>query len=254
MRKALWSTAALVALSGSAILMVGPSVQAADTITMGSNTEPNAFKFFPKEITVPVNATVVWRNLSDLQHDAKADNGSFSSPLLDKNKEFSFTFKTPGDVTFFCTVSGHRDAGMEGVVHVTGGGATPTTVAPTTTTTTAAAGGTTTTTAAAAGATTTTTAKAAAGGSTTTTTAGGGATSTTQAPSVTPSSAPETGGVTTTTAAASGHGEEAAADGHGGEESKKEDDDKSSPLGIAFAAVSTLLLAAISGKLLASKS
>ena len=250
MRKALWSAAALV-LSGSAVLMIGPTVQAADTVTMGSNTDPNAFKFFPKEITVPVGATVVWRNLSDLQHDTKAEDGSFASPLLEKNKEFSFTFKAPGDVTFFCTVSGHRDAGMEGVIHVTGGAAPP--PAPTTTTTAAASGGATTTTAAAGGATTTT-AKAAAGGSTTTTTAGGGATSTTQAPSVTPTSAPETGGVTTTTAAPSVEG--GAVDEHasGESSSKKEDDDESSPVGIAFAAVSTVLLAAICGKLLGSKS
>jgi plastocyanin len=251
MRKALWSAAALV-LSGSAVLMIGPTVQAADTVTMGSNTEPNAFKFFPKEITVPVGGTVVWRNLSDLQHDAKAEDGSFASPLLDKNKEFSFTFKTPGDVTFFCTVSGHRDAGMEGVIHVTGAAAPPPPAAPTTTTAAAAGGATTTTAKAAAGGATTTTAKAAAGGSTTTTTAGGGATSTTQAPSATPTSAPETGGVTPAAPSVEG----GAVDEHasGESESKKEDDDKSSPVGIAFAAVSTVLLAAICGKLLGSKS
>jgi hypothetical protein len=60
--------------------------------------------------------------------------------------------------------------------------------------------------------------------------------------------------VTSTTIA---QGEQAAADGHADDESesrKDKDDEDSSPIGIAFAGVSTLLLAAISGKLLSSKS
>lgn len=253
MRKALWSAAALIALLSGATLTWSPRANAAPPdVTMGSDAEPNAFKFFPKEITVAVNSTVQWQNKSDIPHDVKADNGSFQSDgTLNKGATYQTQLTTPGRVRYICTVSGHEGAGMEGFINVTGGAAPPP-VASTTTTT--AAGGATGTTATTAGATTTTTAKAAAGGSTTTTTAGGGATSTTQAPSVTPTSAPETGGVTTTTAAAGGTTDEAAAGGHGGGESKSEGNDKNSPLGIAFVAVSTLLLVGISGKLLASKS
>jgi len=249
MRKALWSAAALIALLSGATLVSGPSAQAAPPdVTMGSDAEPNAFKFFPKEINVQVNSTVVWQNKSGLPHDVKADDGSFKSDLLNKGETYPFKFATPGRFRYICTVEGHEAAGMEGYVNVAGDAST--------TTTAAAAGGTTSTTAATAGSTTTTTAKAAAGASTTTTTttAGGGVTSTTLAPSVTPTSAPETGGATTTSSAPSGHADEAAADGHGGEESKKADDNKSSPLGIAFVAISTVLLVGISGKLLASKS
>jgi plastocyanin len=253
MRKALWLSAALIAfLSGTGVLLGGPAVEAADTtvnMVDGPGDATKVWKFEPAEITVPAGTNVIWRNTGDQPHTATADDGSFDSGNLSNGKAFSQVISK--SVTYKCT----PHPWMTGKITVSGGAATPTTVAPTTTTT-AAAGGTTATTTAAAGATTTTTAKAAAGGSTTTTTAGSGSgvTSTTQAPSSTPSSAPETGGVTTTTAAPSGHADEAAADGHGGEESKKEDDDKSSPLGIAFAAVSTLFLVAISGKLLASKS
>ena len=246
MRKALWSAAALIALLSGSTVTWAPWAQAAGaSVEIGKN---NAFKFEPAEITVPVNSKVDWTNKSSIQHDVKADSGLFKSALLNKDETYSFTFTTPGEFRYICTVSGHEDAGMVGVVKVTGGAAPVTTA----TTPTTAPGGTTTT-AAPAGSTTTTTAKAA-GGSTTTTTAGGGVTSTTQAPSVTPTSSPESGGVTTTTAAAAGGGDESAAGGHGGEHPASESNDKSSPLGIAFASVATLLLIGISGKLLASKS
>ena len=251
MRKGIWSVAALgMVLSGAAALFMGPPVRAAETVTMGSDAKPNDFKFFPGEITVPVGTTVVWRNLSDIPHDATARDNSFASDQLAKGQDFSFTFKTPGDIPYYCSVSGHEDAGMTGVIKVTGGGATPTTAATTPTT----QAGTATTATTAAGGTTTTTAKAAAGASTTTTAAGAGATSTTLAPGSTPTSAPA-GETTTTTAAAHGGGEEAAADDHasdGGHEKEKKK--KNSPIGIAFASVSTVLLAAIAGKMLASKS
>ena len=247
MRKALWSAAALIALLSGATVMWAPGAKAAGTaVEIGKD---NKFKYEPAEISIPVGSSVDWTNKSAIQHDVKADSGLFKSELLNKDQTYSFTFTTPGEFRYVCTVSGHEDAGMVGVVKVTGGATATTATTPTT-----ATGGSTTTTAGGAGSTTTTTAKGVAGGSTTTTTAGGGATPTTQAPPVTPTSAPETGGVTSTTAPAGGTADEAAGGGHGGEESKSEGNDKSSPLGIAFASVSTLLLIGISGKLLASKS
>ena len=250
MRKGIWSVAALgMLLSGAAALFMGPAVQAAETVTMGSDSKPNEFKFFPAEITVPVGTTVVWRNLSDIPHDATARDNSFASDQLAKGQDFSFTFKTPGEIPYYCSVSGHEGAGMVGVIKVTGGGATPTTAATPTT-----QAGTAPTTPPAPGATTTTTAKAAAGATTTTTAAGNGATTTTLAPGVTPTSAPEAAETTTTTAGAHGGAEEAAADDHaseGGHEEKEKK--KNSPIGIAFATVSTVLLSGIAGKLLASK-
>jgi plastocyanin len=237
-------------LSGAAALFMGPAVQAAETVTMGSDAEPNEFKFFPAEITVPVGSTVVWRNLSDIPHDTTAKDNSFGSEQLAKGQDFSFTFKTPGEVAYYCSVPGHEGAGMKGLIKVTGaGGGTPTTATTPTT-----QGGPATT--AATGASTTTTAAAAPGGSSTTTTtaAAGGATTTTLAPGVTPTSAPEAAETTTTTAAAHGTGEEAAADDHSSEGGQEKSKKKNSPIGIAFASVSTVLLAGIAGKMLASKS
>jgi plastocyanin len=243
MRKGIWSAAAFVVLLSGATLLSGPTVQAADNrVAM-----KDQLKYDPPDITVPVNSAVVFYNAGSIQHDAKAEDGSFDTPLLDPGGEKSVTFTKPGDIKFYCSVEGHKSAGMTGVVHVTAGGSTPTTAA--TTTTTAPAGGTTPTTA---GGTTTTTAKAApgSGASTTTTTApANGATTTTLAPAATPTSAPETAGESTATTAAGQAGGEEAAEGG----APKKEKEKNSPIGIAFASVSTLLLAAIAGKLLASK-
>jgi len=254
MRKGMWSAAALIGLLAGAGMLLGvpAEVSAAD----GRVVMNDQLKFDPSEITVAAGTKVVWHNDGYVQHDVTADNGSFDSKgLIDRGGEFSFTFSTPGDFTYFC--SPHKDAGMKGVVHVTGagGGATNTTAA-TTPTTTPAPGATTTSSAPApAGGTTTTTrpGATASGQSTTTTTApaAGGVTSTTQAASVTPTSASENAG-NSSGAATAGSAEQAGAD-HGSEEAAEKKNEKSSPIGIAFAAVSTLLLAAIAGKLLASK-
>ena len=242
MRKGMWSAAAL-ALLLSGMVLWGPTVEAAEN-RVAMNDQ---LKFDPATIEVQAGTAVVWQNDGYAQHDVKAKDGSFkSNGLLDKGQTFEFRFTTPGKYEYIC--SPHESAGMTGVVKVLEAGSAPaptaTTAAPTTTTAAAVPGQ---------GATTTTTAKAAPGASsTTTTTAGTGVTSTTQAPSVTPTSGPDTAGETTTTTAAGASGEESAAD-HGSEGGAEHKDKKNSPIGIAFASVSTLLLAAIAGKLLASK-
>ena len=252
MRKGLWSAAAFVALVVGGIVVLGaPTLRAADTrVAMGSDDEP--LKFLPAEITAPVGGTVEWFNETDLQHDVSAEDGSFDSKgLLGRGGKFEAKFSKAGDFKYVCTP--HKDAGMTGVVHVTGAG-TPTTAA--TATTQPAAGATTTTTAAQAGAAAASTSTTAKGGAATTTTtaAGNGATTTTLAPAVTPTSGPDTAAETTTTTAAAEGGGEAAAD-HGSEGgSEHKEKKKNSPIGIAFASMSTLLLTAIAGKLLASKS
>ena len=110
MRKGMWSTAAFAGLvSAVVILLFGPAVRAAETkVAM-----KDELTFEPADITVPVGGTVVWHNDGSIQHDAKADNGSFSVPLVDPGKDSKpVTFSTPGDITYYCTVPGHKSAGM----------------------------------------------------------------------------------------------------------------------------------------------
>jgi plastocyanin len=245
----MWSAAAvIVLLSGAGAVLGGAQVLAADsrvTIDEGSVGDTSSWKFTPAEVSVPVGSTITWRNDGDLDHTATADNGLFDSGNLPNGKEFKFTFSAPGEFTYNCTPHPF----MTGVVKVTGGAATPTTAA--TTPTTAPPGATTTTTARGA---TTTTAKADAGASTTTTAgAAGGATTTTLAPATTPTSAPDVGDVTSTSSAPEEHaegepGSESAASTHG-----SSSDPKTNGVGVALAGVLTVLLAAISIKLLTAK-
>jgi plastocyanin len=231
-------------------MLMEPPLRAADTtvkMVEGSQNDPNTWRFAPEQVTVPVGTKIVWRNEGKIEHTATA-KGLFDSGNVGPGGTFEFQFTTPGDINYVCKP--HEALGMTGVIHVTGGA--PTTVATTTATQPAPSGGATTTTATTAS-TSTTAKNGAAANSTTTTTAGTGVTATTQAPSVTPTSGPDAASETTTTTAAAQAGGEEAAGGHnaeGGSHNKKE---KNSPIGIAFASVSTLLLAAIAGKLLASK-
>ena len=224
------------------------TVQAADKVTMveGPGDVTKTWKFEPASITIAAGSSVVWHNNGEQAHTATG-NG-FDTGDVGRGKDSKpIPFPTAGTFDYICT----PHPWMKGTIVVTGAASPP---PPSTTPTTQA--GTATTATTAAGATTTTTTKAAAGASTTTTAAAAnGATTTTLAAGVTPTSAPDVAETTTTTAAAHGGGEEAAADDHsseGGHEKKEKK--KNSPIGIAFASVSTVLLAAIAGKLLASKS
>jgi plastocyanin len=249
MRRKVWSVAALVVLSSGAALAIGiPRVQAADPVNMveGPGDVTKTWKFEPASITITAGSSVVWHNSGEQTHTATGD--SFDTGDVGAGKDSKpIPFPTAGSFDYICT----PHPWMKGTIVVTGGGgATPSTAATTPTTQAGPA-----TTATTGGATTTTTAPAAGGASTTTTGAASGATTTTTlAPGVTPTSAPEAAETTTTTAGShGGGGEEAAAGDHASEGGQEKEEKKNSPIGIAFASVSTVLLVAIAAKMLGSK-
>jgi plastocyanin len=251
MRKGMWSVAALVGLLLAAFPVAPGTVRAADTTVKmvdGSGDPTTTWKFEPATITIAAGSSVIWHNDGEQAHTATGDN--FDTDYVNPGKDSKpIPFPSAGRFEYKCT----PHPWMKAVIVVTGGGATNT---PPSTTATTVPGATTTSSAPAPAGGTTTTTRAGAGGSgqsTTTTTApaAGGVTSTTQAASTTPTSASENAG-NSSGAATGGSAEEAGAD-HGSEEAAEKKNVKSSPIGIAFASVSTLLLAAIAGKLLASK-
>lgn len=72
--------------------------------------------------TVP-RGTVVFhlKNDGKLPHDLSFGSRGGGSPMLQAGQTASFTvkFTTPGKYTFICTVEGHQEAGMIGVLTVT---------------------------------------------------------------------------------------------------------------------------------------
>jgi amicyanin len=62
------------------------------------------FKFNPATLTVPVGATVTWTNKDEEPHTVAAKDGSFHSPGIDTNGNYSFTFTTPGSYDYTCSI------------------------------------------------------------------------------------------------------------------------------------------------------
>ena len=62
------------------------------------------FSFTPKKISVAVGSTVTWTNRDDIPHNVVSTEKKFSSPVLDTDQKFSFTFTEPGSFPYFCKI------------------------------------------------------------------------------------------------------------------------------------------------------
>jgi uncharacterized cupredoxin-like copper-binding protein/sugar lactone lactonase YvrE len=77
--------------------------------------------FDPKEITIAANTDVqiTLTNGGALAHDFAIDGTDFKTDLLNPGQSQTITVNlAPGEYTFYCTVPGHRDAGMVGKIIV----------------------------------------------------------------------------------------------------------------------------------------
>ena len=74
------------------------------------------FVFADQTLTIPAGATVTWVNEDDIPHTVvSADHATFRSKVLDTDQSFSFTFTSPGEYPYFCSIHPH----MTGKVVVT---------------------------------------------------------------------------------------------------------------------------------------
>jgi plastocyanin len=69
-----------------------------------SEVKIDNFSFGPKVLTVTVGKTVKWTNHDDIPHNVVSTENKFSSPVLDTDQEFSFTFREPGSYPYFCKI------------------------------------------------------------------------------------------------------------------------------------------------------
>ena len=65
------------------------------------------FTFNPQRITVKAGTTVTWTNNDDIPHAVAASDRSFKSKVLDAGDSYAFTFVTPGNYQYFCSLHPH---------------------------------------------------------------------------------------------------------------------------------------------------
>jgi plastocyanin/uncharacterized membrane protein YozB (DUF420 family) len=76
------------------------------------------FQFEPKELTIKVGTTVEWIDETG-RHTVEADNGSFTSDMLQAGGRFEQKFDTPGSIPYFCGLHGDKGGKMmAGVIKV----------------------------------------------------------------------------------------------------------------------------------------
>ena len=130
-RRRLIGTSA-AALGALAVIGVAGSQHA--LALQGSGTEfdisTEDIKFVPNELTIPANTEVKIKvtNKGVLQHDFHVDKLDITSKLLNSGESDTVTIKAaPGTYDFWCTVPGHKEAGMTGTLTVVegGGGSSP---------------------------------------------------------------------------------------------------------------------------------
>jgi plastocyanin len=87
-------------------------VRAAELPAVMANAEPGVvkidnFTFSPATLTVAPGTTVTWTNDDDIPHTVLAKDKAFRSKPLDTGNQFSFTFVTPGEYAYFCSLHPH---------------------------------------------------------------------------------------------------------------------------------------------------
>jgi plastocyanin len=102
------------ALATLLIIATGYSRLTSADVAAPPTVEIKAFVFAPQEVTVTRGTTVTWINRDQTAHSVVANQGGFSSKGMDTDDKFTFTFTTPGDYAYICSLHPH----MTGVVHV----------------------------------------------------------------------------------------------------------------------------------------
>lgn len=84
--------------------------------------------FEPSEFSIPVGGTIILKNVGAAQHDFAIegfnDDAPVDMPIGGEEVEFVVPDELgPGEYVFYCTIPGHRQAGMWGTMTVTEAGA-----------------------------------------------------------------------------------------------------------------------------------
>jgi plastocyanin len=91
---------------------VPEALRAAETQAVVANAEAGVvkidnFTFSPATLTVAPGTIVTWTNDDDIPHTVMAKDKGFRSKPLETGNQFSFTFATPGEYAYFCSLHPH---------------------------------------------------------------------------------------------------------------------------------------------------
>lgn len=124
---------AAVALLGVAAALVGGCGGGSDdeTSTAGSTEGPagdtitvvgKEFSYDPAALTLEAGqrSVIVLRNTGSIEHDITVDHAKFKLTVPGANTgQKALTVDKPGTYPFYCSLPGHRSAGMKGELTVT---------------------------------------------------------------------------------------------------------------------------------------
>ena len=96
--------------AAAALNSVPPAASAPAKVTVSIEN----YAFQPDPVTITVGTTVVWTNRDEVTHSVVSSEKLFSSPELESNKSYEFTFRKAGTFPYFCALH----PGMKGKVIV----------------------------------------------------------------------------------------------------------------------------------------
>ncbi len=70
----------------------------------GTTIDIRNFTFNGQTVTVSAGARVTWVNHDDVPHKIVSTDKKFSSPVLDTDGRFSYTFTAAGTYEYFCSI------------------------------------------------------------------------------------------------------------------------------------------------------
>lgn len=95
------------------------AIGAGDEVPEGILVEADEYEFDPAEITAPAGqVTFVLKNVGSLEHDLTIDEADFKLRALAGQTETGSVDLEAGTYEVYCSVAGHRAAGMEGTLTV----------------------------------------------------------------------------------------------------------------------------------------
>lgn len=104
-KKSMWIFCFSVSIMLLGYLLTSSKLKAdVQPATPSAEVNIDNFSFGPDTLTVPVGATVTWKNRDDIPHTVVSTDGVFKSKVRDTDETFSYTFSKAGAYPYFCSI------------------------------------------------------------------------------------------------------------------------------------------------------